>query len=246
MTHADFDLDSANRTLLGLSAEQRLLWAVDAFGDGLFLLSSMQKTASVLMHLFYELGLENEILFVDTGYHFYETLRLRDEIMRRYKLNVVTLYPELTVEAQEERFQKKLFSCQEGQPECCRLRKEEPLLEYLKQKHRPAVAGGLRRADGGERAGLLPLCEDPRTGGYALSPVVDWSDGMVEQYLESHQVPLHPLHRKAYPSIGCYPCTTPVRPGEPTRAGRWRHLRAEETDEGPAYCGINFTDGAGI
>jgi phosphoadenosine phosphosulfate reductase len=57
---------------------------------------------------------------------------------------------------------------------------------------------------------------------------------------------VHPLHAEGYPSIGCYPCTTPVEPGEDERAGRWRHLRVLKDDEGPAYCGINFTDGAGI
>ncbi len=240
-----FDLESANRTLPNLDAAGRLRWAAETVGEDLVLLSSMQKTASVLMHLFFDLGLSNEVLFVDTGYHFVETLRLRDDVMRKFRLNVVTLYPSLTTEDQEARYRKKLFSCTDGQPECCHLRKEVPLLDYLSKRARPVVAGGMRRVDGGERTGVAPLSPDPRTGGLAFSPLFDWSDQQVEAYLVANDVPVHPLHGQSYPSIGCYPCTTPVRPGEPRRAGRWRHLREEET-EGPAFCGINFTDGGGI
>ena len=146
------NLEEARETLASLSAENRILWAHDLFQHDLVLLSSMQQTASVLMHLFYRLGLDNEILFVDTGYHFTETLKVRDDYMRRYKLNIVTLYPEMTTEAQETFHQKKLFSCVDGQPECCRLRKELPLIRHLAQtKQRPTVVNGLRRGEGGPR-----------------------------------------------------------------------------------------------
>ena len=77
------DCAAANATLDPLSALDRIRWAVDALGDGVVLLSSMQKTAVVLMHLFHRLDLSNEVLFVDTGYHFFETLKMRDEYMRR-------------------------------------------------------------------------------------------------------------------------------------------------------------------
>lgn len=246
MKQPPLDLESANATLTELTARERLKWAADTFGENLFLLSSMQKTASVLMHMFHDLGLSNEVLFVDTGYHFFETLRLRDEIMRKLSLKVVTLYPALTVEAQEEEYQQKLYACADGQPECCRIRKEEPLLAYLKQTKRPVLAGGRRRAEGGKRAHTQPLARDPRIDGYSLSPLFDWTDESIDAYVKSSNVPVHALHARCYPSIGCYPCTTPVRPGESPRAGRWRHLREEETDTGPAYCGINFTDGGGI
>ncbi len=249
MTSSDshsLNLEEARDKLAPLSAENRILWAYDLFQHDLVLLSSMQQTASVLMHLFYKLGLDNEILFVDTGYHFTETLKVRDEYMRRYKLNIVTLYPEMTTEAQETFHQKKLFSCIDGQPECCRLRKELPLIRHLAQtKNRPTVINGLRRGEGGRRENLTAISLDPRTGGYGLSPIFDWSKQDVETYIKQHDLPLHPLHDRGFPSIGCYPCTTPVMPGEPERAGRWRHLRSEE-HSGPQYCGINFTDGSGI
>ena len=245
-TPVTFDLDAANDLLAPLSAEKRLLWAKETFGDDLLLMSSMQRTASVLMHLFHRLGFDNEILFGDTGYHFHETLKLRDEYMRKFKLNIVTLYPELTIEEQEARFGKKLFSCNDGQPECCRLRKETPVVAYLKNRARPVVVNGLRRSEGGRRATLRPLAGDPRFGGYALSPLCDWASSDIDAYIAAHQPPLHPLHARSYPSIGCAPCTTPVGPGEDARAGRWRHLRTGATGDAHTYCGINFTDGGGI
>ena len=243
---ASFDLAQANATLAPLGALERLRWAVETFPDKVLLLSSMQRTAVVLMHMFHELGLSNEVLFVDTGYHFFETLRMRDEYMRRYHLNVVTLYPTSTIEEQEALFGSKLFSSVAGQPECCRMRKEAPLLAHLATKTTPVLVNGLRRAEGGKRANLQPLGADRRTGGHQLSPLYDWSGDDITAYIAKHDLLVHPLHDQGYPSIGCYPCTTPVQPGEDARAGRWRHLRVVGADSGPQYCNINFSDGGGI
>jgi phosphoadenosine phosphosulfate reductase len=237
---------AANAALEPLSALERIRWAVDELGDGVVLLSSMQKTAVVLMHHFYRLGLPNEVLFVDTGYHFVETLKMRDEYMRRYRLNLVTLYPTSTIEEQETIHGGKLFATIAGQPECCRMRKESPLLAHLETKQTPALVNGLRRAEGGKRRDIKPFTADPRTGGYQLSPLFDWSGDDVAAYVAEHGLLVHPLHAQSYPSIGCYPCTTPVQPGEEARAGRWRHLRVLGTEAAPEYCRINFTDGGGI
>src|SRR5215471_5734777 len=213
------DSDAANAALEPLSAIERIRWAADALGDDVVLLSSMQKTAMVLMHLFHRLGLANEVLFVDTGYHFFETLKMRDEVMRRYRLNLVTLYPASTIEEQERLHGGKLFASLAGQPECCRLRKEAPLLAHLKTKRAPILINGLRRSEGRKRGRLAPFGEDPRTGGHQLSPLFDWTDDDVAAYIAEHGLSVHPLYAAGYPSIGCYPCTTPVEPGEDPRAG---------------------------
>ena len=244
-TEPRIDFEKVSAELEPLDAKGRLRLAVDTFSDRVVLLSSMQRTAVVLMHMFHELGLRNEILFVDTGYHFVETLTMRDEYMRRFGLNLVTLYPGLTTEEQEAQYGKKLFNDREGQPECCSLRKERPLLGYLATKDGPVLVNGLRRSEGGKRAGIQVLSRDHRTGGHQLSPLFDWSGDDIQAYIAEHGLPVHPLYAKSYPSIGCYPCTTPVRPGEDARAGRWRHLRQADGD-GPQYCNINFTDGGGI
>jgi phosphoadenosine phosphosulfate reductase len=240
------DTDAANAALEPLGALERIRWTVDALGDDVVLLSSMQKTAIVLMHMFHRLGLSNEVLFVDTGYHFFETLKMRDEYMRRYKLNLVTLYPTSTIEEQEQLHGAKLFATIDGQPECCRMRKEAPLLAHLETKRSPALVNGLRRAEGGKRRNIRPFGADRRTGGYQLSPLFDWTSDDVAAYIAEHDLLVHPLHAKGYPSIGCYPCTTPVEPGEEERAGRWRHLRVLNGDAAPQYCNINFSDGGGI
>lgn len=241
----DVDVAAANLRLNGLTALERVRWAVDTFGENAVLLSSMQKTSSVVVHLFHELGLKNEILFVDTGFHFHETLWLRDEFMRKYRVQLVTLYPALTPAQQEEKYQAKLYNFVDGQPQCCAMRKEEPFINYVKERGRRVVMTGLMKSEGGKRGNLQPLMKDPRIKGYTLQPIVDWDEAQVEAYLKEHQVPVHPLHAKSYPSIGCQVCTTPVKAGEDPRAGRWRHLRGEGED-GPKYCGINFTDGSGI
>jgi len=241
----EIDLKQANEQLLRLDALGRVRWAAKTFGEGAVLLSSMQKTSSVLMHLFHRAGLDNEILFVDTGFHFHETLALRDAYMRRYKLNILTLYPEHTPEQQEENFGCKMYKTNDGQPICCDLRKGKPFIDYMKASGRRAVFGGLRRTEGGARGRLAVVAEDPRFGGYRVHPIFDWDDDMVEAYLADHDVPVHPLHGRCYPSIGCQCCTTAVRPDEDDRAGRWRHLREGE-GAGPVYCGINFSDGSGI
>ena len=239
------DLEQANAELETLSAEDRLRWGVDHFGEDAVLLSSMQKTASVLMHLFHRTGLDNEILFTDTGFHFHETLRLRDDFMRRFHLNIVTLYPATTPVEQEEEYGHKLHLFADGQPVCCRLRKEEPFLGYMREKGRRLVFNGLRRTEGSKRKNLRILQLDPRIAGFALHPIYDWSTEQITSYLRENDVPIHPLHDQSYPSIGCAPCTTPIEPGEDERAGRWRHLRGADT-QGPLYCGINFSDGDGI
>ena len=238
------DLEQQNEQLTELDAMDRVRWAVTQFGAHTVLLASMQKTSSVLIHMLHELDLENEILFVDTGFHFHETLKIRDEFMRRYGSNIQTLYPALTPTQQEEKFELKLFNYLDGQPDCCRMRKEEPFVHHMRSNEHRLVMIGMLHSERGRRGALKPLQTDPRFGGYALHPIIDWSEEQVDAYLQKHRVPVHELHGRSYPSIGCQVCTTPVTSGEDPRAGRWRHLR--ENDSGPRYCGINFSDGGGI
>lgn len=239
------DLAKLNAEFATMSALDRLQWSAKTYGNRAVVLGSMQKTSSILIDMLSKLGLENEVLFVDTGFHFHETLRLRDDLTRKYRLNTITLYPEETPEQQETRFGRKLHLFVDGQPECCRLRKEEPFLKYVRDNGKRLVLNGLRKSEGGQRKKVDFLVSDPRFGGHVLHPLLDWRDAEVSQYMEQHRPPIHPLHAKGYPSIGCACCTTPVMPGEEERAGRWRHLRQDD-GAGPQYCGINFADGSGI
>jgi phosphoadenosine phosphosulfate reductase len=238
------DIDEANAELARLPAPARIRWAANLFGTKMSLLASMQKTSSVLIHMFADAGLDNEVLFVDTGFHFHETLNTRDELIRRYQTNLVTLYPDLTPAQQEAKYDLKLYNYVDGQPDCCRMRKEEPFLDHVRNQGQKLVILGLRKSEGGNRSDLAPIAPDPRYGGFVLHPLLEWDEQDVDQYIDKHAIPVNPLHAEQYPSIGCQVCTTPVTLGEEPRAGRWRHLR--EGEDGPQYCGLNFSDGGGI
>ncbi len=222
------------------TAIDRVRLVDEAYGPEALLMTSVQKPSCVLMHMIHRLGSRIAIAFVDTQFHFPETLALRDEYAARYGLAIATWVPDLTPAEQRARFGIDLWACVEGQPHCCRMRKEEPALRAGAGKR--ATINGLMRAEGGRRASIGPIGFDPRTGAATYHPLLDWTFEDLDAYIREHDLPVHPLYEKGYLSIGCAPCTTPVLPGEDRRAGRWRHLRACK----PQYCNINYSDGGGI
>lgn len=237
------DIVEANRHLEGLSAPEIIRWAKETFGLRLAMMSSMQKTASVLTHLLYTEGLTDvEIIFIDTNYHFAETLELRDRMIAEYGVNIRTYQPDQSPQEQFNAYGRDLYKTEDGYQLCCRLRKEEPYLKAAEPFS--AILSGLMRSEGGARGSIGIVAEDPRIQGYKVHPIANWTRADVEAYIEKHNVLVHPLHAQGYPSIGCETCTTPVKPGEDERAGRWRHIR-EAMDGGQEtklYCGINFSD----
>lgn len=244
------DLVKINETLEQMSPQEVLRWAVDMFGSKrLALQASMQNTSCVLMHMLSEIDREVEIIFVDTGAHFPETLALRDVYARRFRLNIVTYAPRLSFEEQFQQYGRHLYLFDDefdppGYRECCRLRKEEPFLEAVRGRFE-CVIGGLMRIEGGARRTISVLNYDPRFEGYKLYPLANWTFTQIDDYLASHELPNHPLYARGYKSIGCAYCTTPVKEGEPARAGRWRHIREahpERYGEEGLYCGINLED----
>jgi phosphoadenosine phosphosulfate reductase len=174
------------------------------------------------------------VLFVDTGVLFEESLTTRDRIVAEYGLEVRTLTPEKTMEQQTSEL-GVLYLSAEGQKECCEIRKSAPLDAVNDQYD--CLIGSLRRADGGQRGSCPILGVDPRLNVLRVNPLVNFTDEQMDDYTGQKDVITNPLHDQGYSTIGCNRCTTPVLPGEPRRAGRWRHL-------GPwsVYCGINPTD----
>lgn len=247
------NLTQINEYLEALPAEGIIRWAVEEFGqERLALQSSMQKTACVLMHMIAEIAPSVEVIFVDTGVHFPETLALRDKYAMQFGLNIKTYAPELSFEQQYERYGRHLYLYDDefdppGYRECCRLRKEEPFLKAVQGRF-DCVIGGLTRAEGGTRSRIAILSEDPRFSGYKLYPLARWDEASIDEYLKRHDLPVHPLYAEGYASIGCSCCTTPVKAGEPKRAGRWRHIREahpERYGNQGLYCGINLEDRRG-
>jgi phosphoadenosine phosphosulfate reductase len=231
---SQLDLMELNRTFEDRTPQELLSWTRQVFGDRAAGLTAMQESGNVLCHMVSQSTPSMPILFVDTGVLFQETLDTRDRLMAAYGLKIETLKPELTMEEQTEKY-GVLYLTPEGQKQCCEMRKSEPL-DTAKGRF-DALIGSLRRADGGRRDGCPILAIDSRMNCLRVNPLANFTDEQLREYIEQHQVILNPLHKQGFTTIGCNRCTTPVLPGEPKRAGRWRHL-------GPwsVYCGINPTD----
>ncbi|MGH7201258.1 MAG: phosphoadenylyl-sulfate reductase [Planctomycetaceae bacterium] len=228
------ELDDLNKTFEQRTPQELIVWAKSIFDERLAAMSSMQRSGSVICHMLAEMRMDVPVLFVDTGVLFQETLDTRDEFIRRYGLNIITLQPDLTM-AEQTKQHGVLYLTVEGQEQCCHRRKTEPLMK-VKGKY-DGLISSLRRSDGGQRARTPILSVDPPMNALRINPLVNFSDEELKDYIRRHDVYINPLHFQGYATIGCNRCTTPVLESEPKRAGRWRHL-------GPwsQYCGINPTD----
>ena len=229
------DLAPLNDRFRGRPPIEILRFARQAFGERAAILCSMQRACTALCHMADRAGLGFDVIFVDTGVLYPETLATRDALAAAHpSLRVITLQPERTM-ADQTAAEGVLYLSREGQERCCELRKTSPLLA-LRGRY-DALIGTLRRHEGGARAGVEPFGVDAAMGGLRVHPFADLAPGALDAYLEEHRdVVVNPLHALGFPSIGCFPCTTPVLPDEPERAGRWRHLASV------AYCGINPVD----
>ena len=242
------DPDAVNAELAGRSPAEILKWAADTFGPRLAVQSSMQKSAGMLMHLISRIAPATEVVFIDTGVHFPETLALRDEFIRRYGVNIRTYAPARSFDEQRADFGRELHlfdgdTDPPGYQKCCELRKEVPYIAAVRGRF-DAVVGGLMRGEGGARSDVRVVSWDPRIEAFKVYPLAFVSEAEVDAYHAANDLPVHPLYAKGYASIGCSVCTTPIQPGESKRAGRWRHIREANPDLAgrDLYCGINLDD----
>ncbi len=207
-------------------AEDIVEWAVATFGGRFCLTSSMAD--SVLAHLASRVAPGIDVLFLDTGYHFAETLGTRDAVAATLDVNVVTITPGQSVAEQDATYGPELYR---RDPDlCCRLRKVDPLAAHLDAYD--AWATGLRRAETHHRVIAPVVGWDARKGKVKVSPLARWTDEDVQRYAAEHHVLHNPLVHDGYPSIGCWPCTRRVAPGEDARSGRW-------AGTGKTECGIH-------
>ncbi len=228
------ELADLNATMEQRTPQELLAWAWAIFGERTAVLSAMQRAGTAVCHMAYTAKLPLDVLFVDTGVMFEETLATRDRVANEYGLRVHSLVPEKTMEAQTAEY-GVLYLSNDGQEKCCDMRKTQPLLT-MKGRY-DALIGSLRRGDGEKRAKVPILAVDPQMNCLRVNVLATFTDQQFKDYIRTHQVIENPLHYQGYTTIGCNRCTTPVLPDEPKRAGRWRHL-------GPwaMYCGINPTD----
>ena len=219
-------VEAANAELEGATAQEIFAWAADEFGRGLVVTSSLADT--VMIHLAEQALPGIDVIFLDTGYHFVETIGTRDAVKAVHNVNLITVTPEQTVAQQDATWGKDLFARQPDQ--CCALRKVAPLNRALEPYS--AWATGVRRADSAARAKTPIVTWDKRRRLVKIAPIARWSDADVADYIEANSLMVNPLLEEGYPSIGCAPCTKPADLNDP-RAGRWAGLAKTE-------CGIHL------
>lgn len=195
-----------------------LSWAVDRFDGDVVVASSFED--AVLVHLAVTAKPDIEILLLDTQYLFAETLWYVEELRSRFNLNLKVMEP---LVKPDNRWQLDVG-------ECCQVRKVEPLNRGL--AGHAAWATGLKRADAPTRAAAPIVSWDAARNMVKLNPLATWTPEHMAAYAEEHRLPTNPLAERGYPSIGCWPCTRPVAPGEDPRSGRW--AGSEKTE-----CGLH-------
>ncbi len=208
------------------SAEAILEWAIDTFGERFCITSSMSD--AVLTHLASTVAPGIDVVFLDTGYHFVETIGTRDAVAARMDINVVTLSATISVRRQDELHGADLWA---RNPDlCCQLRKVEPLVNGLSDYD--AWATGLRREETHDRVITPVVGWDEKKHKVKVSPLARWAQTDVDRYIQRYSLLVNPLLYDGYPSIGCWPCTRRVGAGDDARSGRW-------VGTGKTECGIH-------
>jgi phosphoadenosine phosphosulfate reductase len=207
--------EKAGRELDGASALEILSWADEQFGPSWAVASSMAD--AVVPSLAAKVRPGVDILFLDTGYHFPETIGTRDAVAATLPVNIRTLTAKQSVEEQDASFGARLY--ERNPDQCCALRKVMPLRKALKDY--AAWASGLRRDEASTRAEVRVVEWDEQRSMVKLNPIAAWTQDDVDRYIADNGVLVNPLLSDGYGSVGCWPCTRRIAPGEDARAGRW-------------------------
>jgi phosphoadenosine phosphosulfate reductase len=219
----------AGQDLENASAQEVMRWAAETFGSRFAVTSSMED--AVVAHLASTALPGVDVIFLDTGYHFPETIGTRDAVAAVYPVNVITLTPRQSVAQQDAEYGPRLH---DRDPDlCCALRKVEPLNRGLAGYD--AWATGLRRDESPTRANTPVVSYDPARQKVKIAPIARWTQADVDAYVAEHGIIMNLLLSDGYASIGCAPgsCTRRVLAGEDARSGRW-------SDAGKTECGIHL------
>ena len=225
---ADLDIPLLNDRFERSSAEEILAWTWATFGSDAVASSSFQTQSVPLLHLISQVCPEMRIVFVDTGFHFPETLTFRDRLRTTYNLNIVVVRPTMTQAELLQRYGEALYR---RDPDlCCYINKVSPLRWVLSRAK--GWVSGVRRDQTANRQAMKVL-EPQADGLLRIHPLLNWTTNDVKVYRQVHDLPAHPLYYRGYASVGCAPCTRPVFIGEDARAGRWAD--SEKTE-----CGLHL------
>jgi phosphoadenosine phosphosulfate reductase len=206
----------AMKELADATPEEALRWTVETFGDDFIVASNMQD--AVLIDLATKVKPAVDILFLETGYHFAETIGTRDAVATVYpEVRIINAQAEKSVAEQDAEYGPKLHDRDPTQ--CCNLRKVIPLRDTL--ANYSAWVTGVRRVDAPTRANTPIVTWDDRNGLVKINPIAPWTDDEFNGYIHEHGILENPLVGAGYPSIGCAPCTAKVELGADPRSGRW-------------------------
>lgn len=219
--------ERASKELAEATATEALRWTTETFGDDFIVASNMQD--AVLIDLATQVKPDVDVLFLQTGYHFPETIGTRDAVQAVYPgVRIVNAEAEQTVAEQDAEYGPKLHDRDPNQ--CCHLRKVVPLRNTLAKYS--AWVTGVRRVDAPTRANTPIVTWDDRNGLVKVNPIAPWSDDEFRDYIDEHGILENPLVSIGYLSIGCAPCTAKVAPGQDPRSGRW-------AGQGKTECGLH-------
>ena len=223
------DLEKLNEGFEKAKPEEIVAWAAKEFKGKIAMTSSFGPESGVLLHVVSRVDPEIQVLFLETGYHFPETLAYKNDLVKRFGLkNVIDLKAD---QAKKAVFVEKHGGVPyEKDPDgCCQINKVEPLDAALKGY--AAWMSGIRRNQTDYRKSVR-IVEEYEGGIYKISPLANMTSRDAWWYLKEHKIPQHPLYEKGYMSVGCWPCTKPIQAGDDERSGRWAGKAKKE-------CGIH-------
>jgi phosphoadenosine phosphosulfate reductase len=232
---AEDHIQELNRSFEQAAPEDIVRWALEASGlQRIAIASAFQAEGTALIHMAAQIRPDVPVLFLETGFHFAETLAFKERLTEQLALNVIDLTPDHTVESQAEEFGPRLY---ERNPKlCCELNKVIPFDRAL--QNFDAWMTSMRRDSAWTRRKTPIVSQTELDGGHTLvkvNPIANWTRRDAWAYLKQHALPHNPLYDLGYASIGCAPCTRMVFPGEDERAGRWSGLHKTE-------CGIHVRE----
>jgi phosphoadenosine phosphosulfate reductase len=210
-----------------MSPEDILRWAWEAFGPKVAVSSSFQTQSVPLLHIVSRVCPAMPVIFIDTGFHFPETLAFRDALQAHYHLNLIVVRPMITKSQLLARYGEGLYR---RDPDlCCYLNKVEPMQRAISDL--AAWISGVRRDQTAHRR-TLKVVQPLSSGLLKIHPLLNWTRDDLWVYIRKYDLPAHPLYEKGYLSIGCAPCTVPVFLGQDPRDGRWAGTDKKE-------CGLH-------
>lgn len=210
-----------------------IAWAAETFRPDIAMSCSFQTQSLPLLHIISQVAPDLPVMFVDTGYHFPETLVFRDQLVDKWNLNLQIVRAETPREKFIQLHGHDLY--QRNPDLCCFINRVEPMQRATAGLQ--AWISGIRRDQSATRAKRKILEQTP-TGLLRVHPMANWTRQEVWQYIHDHNLPEHPLLSQGYPSIGCAPCTQPIFAGQDERAGRWAGQTKTE-------CGLHTLLGGG-